>query len=173
MTPLPDPWGDGDRPAFEAMFNAYADRLCRFIVRYVRSWEEAEELVQDVFLALWLRRDELRGVRNLDAFLYTYARNRALDHLKRQRVSDRHKDELASAEQAPMAAALVEQPIEDIEAAIQRAVDALPSRQREVILLRWREHLSYDSIATRLGIAPRTVAVHLQRAADRLRELLG
>jgi RNA polymerase sigma-70 factor (ECF subfamily) len=56
---------------------------------------------------------------------------------------------------------------------IQRAVEALPRRQREVLLLRWQQQASYDEIAETLGISPKTVAVHLGRALERLRELLA
>ncbi len=176
MSGLPEPMLDAEHCTFEQLFEAYADRLCRFVDRYVKSWDEAEELVQEVFLTVWRRREELASVRSLDAYLYTFARNRALDHLKRRRVAERYRREHAPSAPDPAeqsSAALGDGlSVEEIEAAIQRAVDTLPRRQREVLLLRWREHLSYDAIAARLGIAPRTVAVHLQRAAERLRQLL-
>jgi RNA polymerase sigma-70 factor (ECF subfamily) len=58
-------------------------------------------------------------------------------------------------------------------AAIERAVDALSRRQREVLLLRWHQQASYDEIAETLGISPKTVAIHVGRAIQRLRELLA
>jgi RNA polymerase sigma-70 factor (ECF subfamily) len=58
-------------------------------------------------------------------------------------------------------------------AAIQRAVDSLPPRQREILQLRWQRQASYDKIAQALGISPKTVAVHISRALQHLREMLA
>ena len=58
-------------------------------------------------------------------------------------------------------------------AAIQRAVETLPRRQREVLLLRWQRQASYDEIAQTLGISPKTVAIHVGRAIQHLREMLA
>jgi RNA polymerase sigma-70 factor (ECF subfamily) len=57
--------------------------------------------------------------------------------------------------------------------AIGRAVQALPQRQQQVLLLRWQHQASYDDIARTLGISPKTVGVHLTRGIQRLRELLA
>lgn len=58
-------------------------------------------------------------------------------------------------------------------AAIHQAVGTLPPRQRQVLLLRWQQQASYDEIAASLGISAKTVAVHLGRAIQRLREILA
>ena len=58
-------------------------------------------------------------------------------------------------------------------AAIEQAVESLSRRQREVLLLRWHQQASYDEIAETLGISPKTVAIHVGRAIQRLRELLA
>ena len=60
---------DGNERAFEYLFDAYSDRLCRYVYVFIRSWEDAENVVQDVFLRLWDGRAALRTVDNLQAYL--------------------------------------------------------------------------------------------------------
>jgi RNA polymerase sigma factor (sigma-70 family) len=59
-----------------------------------------------------------------------------------------------------------------VAATIQRAMDSLPPRQREVLRMRWQQHLSYEEIAKALNISPKTVAIHLSRGLQHLREAL-
>src|SRR5215216_5650542 len=75
----------GDEPAFEALFRALAPGLCALVTRYVGARAVAEEIVQDLFLELWTRRSELSIDQSIAAYLFTAARNRALNHRKRER----------------------------------------------------------------------------------------
>lgn len=164
----------GKRRAFESLFADWADRLVRYVHRYVGSREEAEDLVQDLFLRLWDRRAEFRRVGDLEAYLYTCARNRAVTHLRRRRVEAEWRTRVVDAETAdapavpdpaaPLAAA-------ELTAALQRAIDGLPRRQREVMLRYWRGERNVD-IAAALGISPKTIGVHVNRAFKQLRDVL-
>jgi RNA polymerase sigma factor (sigma-70 family) len=61
---------------------------------------------------------------------------------------------------------------DEVQAAVQRALETLSPRQREIVLLRWRRQLTYEQIGAELGIAPGTAAAHMQRAIGQLRALL-
>ena len=74
------------RSAFETLFRAHYDGLVRFANRYVRSRAEAEELVHDVLLNVWLKRDELGPFDGLKTYLYRATYNRAMNHLRRRRI---------------------------------------------------------------------------------------
>lgn len=168
----------GDERAFESLFDAYADRLCRYVYAFTRSWEDAENLTQDVFLRLWERREALRTVDNVQAYLYAFARNRARDYLKHQAVETRSAERLGAPLPGELAAALPPEAEERVAAAeaaaaIRQALDTLPARQREVVELRWRRQLTYDEIAAELGLAPKTVATHMSRAILHLRRVLS
>lgn len=175
---VPDTIQAGDLQAFERLFLAYVDPLARYVYTYVKSLEVAEELVHDVFLRLWLRLEEnAEPIRSVKGYLYTAARYEALDHLRHQHVEDRHRvraGQLALTFDTPAMAADAEQRLvaHELAAAIQRAVDDLPPRQREVIHLRWIRQFSHEEIAATLGIAVKTVAEHLRRATDHLRRTL-
>lgn len=170
----------GSAKALKRLFEQHSADLYRFAYRYVRSSEVAKDLVHEAFLRLWRQRSrvDLAGP-TARSYLHTVVRYQALDHLRRQRIEDRWRQEY-------LAPAMVEQgsllargdPEQDLAAkeiaqAIERAVEALPQRQQQVLLLRWQHHASYEEIAMTLGISPKTVGVHLTRGIQRLRELLA
>jgi RNA polymerase sigma-70 factor (family 1) len=164
---------------FRKLFEMHFAELYRFTYRYVQSAETAKDLVHEAFLRLWQQRAEvdLTGP-TARSYLYTVARYRALDHLRRRRVEERWWRERTAAATAEPETAMAPDPdrefaAKETAAAIERAVQALPRRQREVLLLRWHHGATYDEIARTLGISPKTVAVHISRAIDRLRAVLS
>ena len=165
--------------AFRRLFELHFDELYRFGYRYVQSAETAKDLVQEAFLRLWRQRSQVElGGPAARSYLYTIVRYQALDHLRRRRVEDRWRREYGAPLVSDRGAALAADPDQEftgreIAAAIQQAVDALPRRQRQVLLLRWQQQASYDKIAETLGISPKTVAIHVGRAIQSLREMLA
>ncbi len=160
-----------DVAAFRALFELHFDGLAGYVYRYVDSVEEAEDVVHDVFLRVWELRDRINLHRDLRGYLYTLARNQAVDRLRRRRVRSRYIPPELVEPTAPIEGEM-QVAASDLAATIRRAVAALPQRQREVLALRWYEQASYDEIAARLGISPKTVDIHLGRAMKRLRETL-
>jgi len=165
--------------AFRSLFELHFEALYRFVYGYVHSAEPAKDLVHDAFLVLWRQRTQVDLVSaGAKTYLFTIARYRALDHLRHQRCEQQWQRRYADPVMSEGAPALAADPHQEFAAsetaaAIRHAVDALPPRQREVLLLRWQRQASYDEIAEILGISPKTVAVHVGRAIQRLRELLA
>jgi RNA polymerase sigma-70 factor (family 1) len=163
-----------DLAAFERLFAAYADRLTRYVASYVKSWETSQDIVHDVFLQYWRRQQKDEPIEDVAAYLYTLARNRALDYRRHQAVERRHRAQHASAPAEASVAAEGERHVlaSEVGALVQRAIDALPKRQREVLLLRCEREAGYQEIAATLGIAVKTVDAHFQRAIHNLRKML-
>ena len=166
--------GDADDALFDKLFVTYFSPLRRYVYRYLRAWEEAEDVVHDIFAQLWTRRDAITAIDDVDAYLYAAARNRALARLKRHAHEERWRVTEAAR------AASGDPPIgperdlrrAEIAAALQRALDSLSPRQREVLLLHWRGH-TYEKIGAMLGISPKTASVHATRAFEALRAQLS
>jgi RNA polymerase sigma-70 factor (ECF subfamily) len=159
------------RAAFEALFRAHYDGLLRFANRYVRSRAEAEELVHDVLLQVWIRRDDLAPSDELKTYLFRATYNRALNHLRRRKIERLWKRSLPPEE--PVAPPSISaEAMNSTEAAVRRAVDALPPRCREIFLLSREEGLTYSGIATTLGISIKTVETQMGRALKSLRAAL-
>jgi RNA polymerase sigma-70 factor (family 1) len=168
----------GDPDAFAAIFRTYYDRLCGFARRYVDSGDEAEELVEDVFVCIWQQRQTCRGCTSLKSYLYASVRNRALKLLRHEGIAQRTV-EWALREQRSLGVAApppsVDEEVHAYELArlAQHAIDRLPERSRQAFLLHRQEGLSYSEIALRMGISVKTVENHLIRAVKALREQLA
>jgi len=165
------------RSTFRALFDAHAEALRRYARRFVRTREAAEDLVQDVFFQLWRRWEQVETGPNVRAYLYVATRSSALNHLARERTEERahtlaYPRGIVAEEPALPPEADRNLDVDEISRAIERVLDTMPPRQREVASLRLRHQLSTAEIATRLGISPRTVEVHIARATKALREQL-
>jgi RNA polymerase sigma-70 factor (ECF subfamily) len=132
----------------------------------------AEEVVQEVMLELWRRRESLVVEDSLRAYLYRSTRNRALNHLRHERVERLGEPHAAgSAAVGPEAPArLVE---EEIDVALREAVGSLPERCREVFELSRVHGLRYAEIASALGISVKTVEAQMGKALRTLRSRLA
>jgi RNA polymerase sigma-70 factor (ECF subfamily) len=167
----------GEEASFEALFHGYYAGLQAFAERFV-SPETAEDLIADLFVRLWERRGSWVPHTSVRAYLYTSIRNQALTHLEHQRVVRRVHGEVESEPRPPgmgrpAAGADAELQAEELAGAIERAIERLPERTREAFVLHRKHGLSYREVAGTMGIAPRTVEVHIRRAFQSLRlELL-
>lgn len=166
----------GDRSAFNELVNAYLERLLGYAFSIVGSREAAEDIAQDVFCWLWDNRLTLRVTESVDAYLFTAVRHRALDQIRRWRTRQRLESGFSANDRvpglgtpSPNADELLM--AEDLAALLSRAIDELPARRREIVLLRWRQ-LSYGEIAESLGISVKTVEAQVTRAFETLRERL-
>ncbi|HTL94913.1 MAG TPA: sigma-70 family RNA polymerase sigma factor, partial [Gemmatimonadaceae bacterium] len=126
----------GSAAAFRALFCAHYEVLCRYAYRFVRSRAIAEELVSDVFLRIWTQRARWDVHGSVRAYLFSATRNVAIDHLRRELVERRSLEvtsrESRAAGGSSSAAADVRLVALDVAATMQRAVDELPPRPRQV-----------------------------------------
>jgi len=173
----PAPSGDvcgqcHDIAAFEALFRTHYAPLCDFVYGYVRSRAVAQELVQDLFLRHWERVATPAGTLAA-SYLYTAARNRAVGHLRRERVAVAWVKSRSSAARAAPADA--DEPLREHELrdALERAVAKLPERCRLIFTLSRHRNLSNAAIARMLCISVNTVEQQMWRALKTLRAKLA
>ena len=163
---------DGDRAAFRALFQAYAEPLCAFTEQYTESPEIAEELVQDLFLKIWKDRAQWSPSVSVKSYLYTAVRNLALDYLEHERVVETWQEEERRSGRTAQQAPLENLERKQLRRAVHEAVDQLPERRRHVFKLSRRHDLTYKEIATVLDLSIKTVETHMRRAFRFLREQL-
>src|SRR3954471_18129567 len=155
----------GQASAFREFYNREAPGLIRYATGLVGCREEARDLAQESFFRLWKNREQLEPSTEPARLLYTILRNLARDRLRHQAVEQRPHPHLELTDVVP-AGPLVAEDGEDpdeVQVLVQQALESLSPRQREIILLRWRRHLTYEQIGIELGIAPSTVSAHMQR----------
>jgi RNA polymerase sigma-70 factor (ECF subfamily) len=165
----------GDLPAFETMFRTNYPALCGFVVKFVNDPRLAEELVQDLFADLWAKRGEHSITTSVRAYLFSAARNRALNARKRLAVERRWVERAARGSELH---ATPGSPAEELEAAelrqrIRSALASLPERCRMVMHLKWLADLRSREVAEVLGISIKAVEAQLARGRAALREVLG
>jgi RNA polymerase sigma-70 factor (ECF subfamily) len=169
----------GDYSAFDAMFSAYADPLASYVYGLLNSREDAQEIVQDLFLWVWEHRDRWAVPGQLRTYFYRSARNRAISKIRHRRVENffQRRSETQSKD-VPIipTAVLPEAPdrldVAELSACVNRAVSDLPERARQVFLLVRQHHMSYAQAAEVMNISPKTVENHMARAFAGLRAAL-
>jgi RNA polymerase sigma-70 factor (ECF subfamily) len=164
---------NGADACFDALVLAHYDRLCNFAARFHGANDVVEDIVQDVFLAIWRNHAKFRYDDPLP-YLYQAVRNRAVMHSRRQQVRDRWLEESASAEPVKSpddAAASVMS--SDLSGKLAVAIDALPERCRLIFTMSREQDLSYAQIARALDVSVKTVEAQMSRALKQLRERLA
>ncbi len=157
----------GDYEAFLVLFRAYHAPLERFGERLTGSSDTAEDIVQDVFVAIWERRETWDVRSGVHRYLYGAVRNRAFDCARRRALEARSDRTLASEDGQERAADPAE--LAEVRAAVARAIERLPARCRAVYRLRHYHELTYAEIAHVLGLSVKTVEMHVSSALKALR----
>lgn len=144
-------------------------KLLRFATHFLKDEDDAKDVVQDIFLKLWQKRDELAEIENIDAFAMRMTRNRCLDIIRANKVVpiDAETDRKLKEETVD-----VHSKIELSESAnqIKRLIGKLPDLQRTVMQLRDIEQLSYDEIAEATDLKVNAIRVNLSRARKKVRD---
>ena len=157
--------GESNEPAFRAIFDLYKERFYLASLKMTHSGDIAEEIVQEVFVRLWIYRGQVAEAANPEAYLFSMLHNSICTHFKklalekamRKKVGQQSEDIAAS-------------PVEDILLAkenremLEAVINQLPPKQRLVYKLSRQNGLSRDEIACQLHISPNTVKNHLQQA---------
>lgn len=162
----------GDETAYDAIFRQWYAPLVATTTALLRDRGPAEEVVQDVMLELWRRREGITFETSLRAYLFQATRNRALNYLRRQRVEARGEATIAAGMPTPEPADS-EAREGELNVAIQEAIAGLPDRCREVFELSRIRGLKYAEIATELGISIKTVEAQMGKALRVMREKLA
>lgn len=155
---------DDSEYAFQLMYDRYRNRIYQTAIRYLKSPLLAQEVVQDVFLKLWIERKNIKIDQPLEAWLYTVAKNNLINRLKKIASEWKALSNLKFITQQSVSSTSAK--IEDAQynALLQKAILSLPQQQQTVFCLARHEHLTYMQIGEKMGISPLTVKKHMSRA---------
>jgi len=155
----------GDEAAFRQLFLQWNQLLAGYVLRITESRELTEEIVQDVFMKIWMVRETLTGINNFKHFLLVVSRNQAFDVLKKH-LQEKERKRIWEKENQSGLYIADNEPATPALSLIDKAIDSLPPRRKEVYLLSRHQRLSYKQIAHRLGISRESVKTHLKLATD-------
>lgn len=159
----------GDAFAFEVLFYKYRNKVKGFAKKMVPAQVDPEEIVQEVFVKLWLKKEMVNPEKDFQSYLFSIAKNLILDYIKSAVnrklyfVGEHFQQDLLVEENA-------EYIVDGAEEKLQKLINQIPERRREIFILSRFEGLTYKQIAGRLNISENTVDSQIRNALAFLRK---
>lgn len=164
---------EGDKEAYTEIYNRYKSLLQGHIYKKLGDFEEVKDVLQELFTKLWTKRTEIPLTQDLAAYLYTSARNRVFNILSHKQVESRYVQSLQHFinEDNYITDLLIRE--KEFALIIQKEIDDLPEKMREVFILSRNSSLSHKEIAEQLHLSPQTVSKQISNALKILKVKLG
>lgn len=163
----------GDERCFDTIYNHYSNRLFPFVDKMVRSRSLSEEIVQDIFVQLWINRHLLENVQYPTAYLFNIAANKTLTYLKKIAGSKKLVDKIAAGYKDYDNDTEEQLILRESARIIEMAVAQLPQQRRLIWELSRNEGLTHQQIADKLGISTSTVNNQLGHAMQQVRTFMN
>ncbi|NII23539.1 sigma-70 family RNA polymerase sigma factor [Pseudoflavitalea sp. X16] len=158
----------GDGAALEEIYNRYSETVFVTAFRKVRSKEVAEELVQNLFISLWAKKEQAR-IEKLEAYLHAAIRYQVIDYIRskilRERYTQFAKDQLTVDENASESKLL----LQELSIAIDNTIKKLPQKTQEIFRLSRYEHRSVKEIAQYMNLSEKAVQYHVTQSLKFMR----
>jgi RNA polymerase sigma-70 factor (ECF subfamily) len=163
----------GDMLAFDAIYKAYCQRLYGFVLKFIKQKEDAQEIVQEVFLKIWESRAKIDVYASFEGYLFATAYNVTISLLRKRLNQDKYIAQLKGIQSINEA----EQSIDEVEynelaGKVQSLIGQLSPRQQEIFYLSREKGLTHEEIAERLNISVNTVKNHMVSSLKFLRSHL-
>ena len=160
----------GDEKAFQELFDTYKDKLYTYAFRLTESKEFSEDAVHDTFLKIWLNRDSLSEIKNINAYLFRIAHNHIYNGFRRKAKETLILAELEKKLYVDFNNADNRLVLNEVRAFIDNAINKLTPQQKQVFKMSREEGLKLEEIAEKLNISLFTVKKHLTNALNYLRK---
>lgn len=162
----------GDVEAYREIFGKYFPKVFEAALAYTKVPEQAEDIVQGVFLKLWEKREQLALIKSPKDWLFIVARNDIMSGFKKQALQQnyqKHLKEVFKEEEGTPEERLILRQKDEV---MKSAIDGLSAKQREAYLLSREEGLSYAEIAEKMHISKNTVREHIANSLKSIRSFL-
>jgi RNA polymerase sigma-70 factor (ECF subfamily) len=155
---------------FDLLFNEYYTNLCRFALTYVDDQSVAEEIVQEVFIYLWEKKENIEIKSSVRSYLYMATKHAALRFKKAGTIRRKHEDNYAQKKEYTEEQDAFDE--KELTEMLNSAIDRLPEKCKAIFKLKYNEKLSYKEIAEKLNISPKTVDNQIGIAIKKITEIL-
>lgn len=159
----------GQEAAFDCLYMRYRNKLIHIARNRIQSRTAAEEIVQDVFADLWQKRDSLTLTKTFSAYIYTSVKYEVLDHIRSLKVKQSYLEQMAMFETPVSDDTRQQIEANELDYHLNRQINALPDKCREVFKLSRFENYTVQEIAEKLNISPDTAKYHISHALKELR----
>jgi len=161
----------GDERAFQTLFRKYYPAMCHFAHQFLNDSELAEETIQDLFVKIWEKRENLNIQTSVKHYFFRSVRNHCLNQIQHEKIKKQYSDRMLESthqeinpDQFYIEVDLVER--------IERSIDSLPPKRQEIFRLSREQGMKYKEIAETLNISVKTVEAQMGLALKYLREEL-
>ncbi|MEL7585836.1 MAG: RNA polymerase sigma-70 factor [Prolixibacteraceae bacterium] len=163
---------EGSKEAFRFFFEKYYPDLCNLVNLYLHDPVMSEEIVQDVFIYLWEKKEIIKIESSVKSYLLRASKNKSINYIRNERTKLGIHRKLAETDTtcAEMPDSVMD--AMQLRKVIDAAIDSLPVRCREIYILAKEKNLPYKQIAGELGISVKTVEAQMGIALKKLREHL-
>ena len=163
----------GNMIAFDTLYHKYNRKIYNFAVSILKSTEDAENILQDVFLKLWMNRNKIEKDSSIRYYIFSIAYNSSITIFREKMKESRFLESLKNMQDIGHDPVNLEIEYKEMEGKLNEIIESLPDRQKEVYLLHKVEGLKYSEIAEKLNISVNTIENHMSRALKTIRERLG
>lgn len=160
----------GNNEAFTELYDRYHDGICRFIVKYLKSIELAEDICQNVFLKIWEQKEQSVQILEFGAYVFTIAKRQSFDFLKRAAIEQTAMSVVINNYKPVLNSIEDDHQTNEYMAFINKVLSELPEQTQRVFRLCRQENKSYDEAAEILGISRHAIKKHMVRAMKVLKD---
>ena len=164
-----------DKTYFKTLFEQHYSPLCNFAYRIINDLDKSEDIVQDVFVKIWNEKNLLDAKMNVQSYIYTMVKNRALEVARRENIGQKINRHLEYLQKDTFSEQVDDEEIEKLRLLeqIYVSIRQLPPKCADVFILSKVNGLTYTQIADRMNISVKTVENQMGKALKKLRELLS
>lgn len=159
----------GDELAFAEIYERYWGLLFHHILKMTKDKDETRDLIQDLFTNFWINIENIKSGTNIGAFLYVSARNKVINLIKHDKIKESYLSTLSTFYTNHQHTVLEQLSAKDLSIAIEKEIQNLPCKMREVFELSRKHYLSHKEIAEKLSISDKTVKKQINNAIKILR----
>ncbi len=159
--------------AFDALFHKYSEKLFRFSFSLLKNEEDSKEIVQESFLRIWKKREEIDLAKSFKSFLFTISYNLIVDQMRLRLKDKEYRQFLVSFFESEKYSIKSDLDYNTIVGQVRKAVDELPTKRKQIYTLSREVGLSHKEIAERMGITAKTVENQITLALKHLKNSLG
>ncbi|MDP2335083.1 MAG: RNA polymerase sigma-70 factor [Bacteroidota bacterium] len=158
----------GDEQAFQALFLKHYSAMCHFAGQFLNNSELAEETVQDMFVKIWEKRESLNIETSVKHYFFRSVRNHCLNQIQHEKIKKQYASKILQSSHQDIDPGQYYLEVDLIQK-IEKSIDSLPPKRKEIFRLSREQGLKYTEIAGKLNISVKTVEAQMGLALKHLR----
>ena len=165
--------GKGDHEAFDILFIQYHSKLKRFFLGFIKDEEVANDMIQDIFLKIWINKEAVSKAVSFNRYLFRMAKNMIYDYFDHELIREKFEQNIQD-DSDYLYADILEEEIyaNELSLLFDIAIDKMPPQRKQIFILSRKKGVSNEEIAEKLNINIRTVENHITLAIRELRKII-